>query len=416
MCIRDRNADLPIESIFRILNLRESLLVNILMGLLYKRQLMYRDIGVPNEEYSHSEIVKIAQVMEEQEKNLGFVPTKMPFQEQSELESKMDSFLKFPHDRNRGNDAKQLSLCPLLTAVISAFNMIEELFQSNANTRRGVSTNDADLKESSDMRQMRIDLEETKVKLITLEEKYQKILLKTDLPDNNQLVSLQDTVNDLRKTVHRQELEIDTLKSNTRGSEEMIGRLKEKLRELEENYEDLRHFYVPKLEEVSSLQRDIIDEMRSIKQDIQLFPGLLRTEDRIRLKVLDENAQLQGTIKKMADILGRERNKCKLFKDDLVRKERLIFELTDMIDKLQGEIAQQKNEIADKHSEIESLNKSISKLSETKATSDAKLKEMYELNELLDKKYRALEEQKIMLINRLKRFGDTSAEHYLQLK
>jgi hypothetical protein len=95
--------------VYRLLGIRDNILCQLLRVMLYKKNLLWRDLNIELDDYIHSEVKTILTTIKENEEKLGYSPTSIPF--------------KLPQSRGRLKDtpdphSTEEPLCDILTLAL----------------------------------------------------------------------------------------------------------------------------------------------------------------------------------------------------------------------------------------------------------------------------------------------------------
>jgi chromosome segregation ATPase len=188
--------------------------------------------------------------------------------------------------------------------------------------------------------------------------------------------------------------------------------LKQHSKQTETKLGKINEMYLPRLEEAEKLHKELSAEIRNIRQDAELLPGMFRNEAIMKKKIRDEKIFTEEKMNEALVNLDEERQRFAVLLEEKNRKDRVALQAVGARNAIEREL---KNALA----AIEDLKKQIQ--SQVSHEDDMKsMVEMYkkrhdELQEhvyVQNNRINELEDQKKVLIQQLKESGNRSQAHY----
>lgn len=67
------------EQLFGVLNARDNVYKQMLRSIMYRKQMLWMDIGIKTSEYVHEESKRLVELIHEKQEELGYAPTQLEF-------------------------------------------------------------------------------------------------------------------------------------------------------------------------------------------------------------------------------------------------------------------------------------------------------------------------------------------------
>lgn len=82
--------------VYKLLNIKDNILCQILRIMIYKKNVLWRDLNIKFDDYIHGEVKSILNKIKENEEKFGYVPNSLPFKvpkPQTEYESSLSDLI-----------------------------------------------------------------------------------------------------------------------------------------------------------------------------------------------------------------------------------------------------------------------------------------------------------------------------------
>ena len=231
------------------MNMKDNLIKQVTNALLYRKILLWKDLNIQSEDFVDSKVVEIINQMDELEKVMGIIPTKLILEE-----VKLDSVGVYSIS-SEGDKKYSESIENLHALTVSFFEM-ENLIKKN-------------FKLSTDKREK---LTEDNPVLETLRDQLEEMHKQRDrmLDDIRRTESL--AVGGERKELLEMKLINDELTRNLNNTKAAWAKTKYDLKHVTDAKKSLENWLKPKLNEVKKFQKELAEEVNKIRQDAELLP------------------------------------------------------------------------------------------------------------------------------------------------
>lgn len=156
-------------------------------------------------------------------------------------------------------------------------------------------------------------------------QRYREANIKND--DKEDLSSLRLKLDQYEAALFQRDNEINEMKQEFNGSSTIIASLREKVKQQEAELARINNHEITKLRELELLQNTLLDEFTKIKKDIGNYAVLYKLENESKKEIVKGIDAKQGVIDKLIDMLGREKNKVGVLREEMVRLNEIILEL-----------------------------------------------------------------------------------------
>ncbi|KAL4426479.1 hypothetical protein ABPG74_004485 [Tetrahymena malaccensis] len=405
------------EVVFRMINIKDGLVSQIIRSLLYRKLVLWRDMNMTMDEYVHAQIKYIIDWIKFQNEKYNYIPSKPEFKEinfkmegpfqilQTIQTTTQNQNQTYQYGQNKKNLNQEEPSTAKLTVMLKIFT---ENFDEMIDNLRDYAKLNEEADRFVDVNQNQVIVRSLRGKIETLtknnealQEKYYEIQSNIRTQDANEVKKLKDNIEELQMIVARKEREIEELKKNTQGSLSQLQNLRDKLKETEEELKQVNKVFLPKLKELEAIQYTLQDEFQKVKKDIDTYSILFKTESQMRSKVQLEKKEIEAQVAKLVDMLGREKNKVKDLKGVIHQKEEIIMEVMDYRSELLNQIKELQTQKQNIQIENLQLEEHITEIKQE--LSNKKYDEMFEINTHLNKRINELEDHKKKLLDLLKK-------------
>lgn len=220
---------------------------------------------------------------------------------------------------------------------------------------------------------------------------------------------------DLEEKTHKIEHDLRiiqklTMEKITLESENL--HLTQNLKQLESQLSKINETFLPRLEEAEKIHSELSKEIKNIRQDAELLPGMFRNETFMKKKIRDEKIITEDRMNQAILDLEQEKHKVKKLTEEKSRKEKIALQAVGARNSLDKELKSTQllvidlqNRITDQKSFEETMRNEVEKY---KQKHDEMQDHVYVQNNRINE----LEDQKKILISQLKEAGSRSQAHY----
>lgn len=262
------------------------------------------------------------------------------------------------------------------------------------------------------MDSLRLQLEEIYLEKEKLEEEIQKLRIQMRNPDRREWYQTQRDLEEMEHQLEHSTKNIQKLTMEKFALETENLQLKQHAKQIEGKLGKINEIYLPRLEEAEKLHSELSIEIKNIRQDAELLPGMFRNEAFMKKKIRDEKIFTEEKMKEALQQLQDERQKFAVLLEEKIRKDRIALQAVGARNSIEKElrVAQSTIEELRKHiqGQVSNEDEMKMKVEEYKKRHDELQEHVYVQNNRINE----LEDQKKVLIQQLKDTGNRSQAHY----
>lgn len=245
-----------------------------------------------------------------------------------------------------------------------------------------------------------------------LEEEIQKLRIQMRNPDKREWHQVQRDLDEKDQQIEYSNKSIQKLTIEKFALETENLQLKQHLKQIEGKLGKINEVYLPRLEEAEKLHSELYLEIKNIRQDAELLPGMFRNEVYMKRKIRDEKIMTEEKMNEALQTLDEEKQKFSILLEQKSRKDRIALQAVAARNSIEKEL---KNALAVIEDLRNKLNSQVSQEDEMKKQVEiykARHDELQEHVYVQNNRINELEEQKKVLLQQLKETGNRSQAHY----
>ncbi|CAG9311364.1 unnamed protein product [Blepharisma stoltei] len=384
------------EILCELYDLKENLTSQIFKSMMHRKIVLWMDLNILETGYVKGEILDIVQNIVDYKNEHGYIPAKIDY-----VHPKISQELP---QINSSPKAK-VNFIQTLTAFTDEFQtmirMIENNFQLNTSKKK-----------SPNAKSLRNELEQTHKNQEKLEEEVQNLRIMMRNPDRREWFQMTRDLEEKSMKIEHDSRQIQKINMEKISLESENLHLAQHAKQLEAQLAKINETFLPRLEEAEKIHAELIQEIKNIRQDAELLPGMFRNEAFMKKKIRDEKIITEDKMNQAIEELEKEKQKIKTIIEEKQRKEKIAMQAVaarNLIDKelkeaqafivtLQGKITDQSNFEQEMKLEVEKYKKRHDEMQE----------HIYAQNNRINE----LEDQKKVLLSQLKESGGRSQAHY----
>ena len=188
--------------------------------------------------------------------------------------------------------------------------------------------------------------------------------------------------------------------------------LKQHAKQIEGKLGKINEIYLPRLEEAEKLHSELSLEIKNIRQDAELLPGMFRNEAFMKRKIRDEKIMTEEKMNEAMQHLDEEKVKFETLLEEKLRKDRIALQAVAARNSIEKDL---KNALATIESLRNQIQGQVNHEDEMKTQVEMYKSRHDELQEhvyVQNNRINELEEQKKILLQQLKETGNRSQAHY----
>ena len=381
-----------IAAIRKVYQYRDSLLSQMIQSFLYKKILLWMDLGLQSEEYVKGEVLATTQRILKHQIDSGHIPTKceyvQPKSDESELRGYVPSLMSV--------------LCSFSEEFYSMQRMIENNFKLNS-----------DIKPSPNAISLREEVENVKREMYTMEKELQNARSQLKNPDKREWSSLNRELIETRHQLELTSANAQRLKMEKINLESKNTEYLQNIEEMQTRLKSLNDSVFPRLEELEKVQEEIVAELKRIRQDADLLPEMFRNEVKLKKTIREEKLLAEEKMNKaLEELKGAKESRAKL-EQERDRKERISLQAIAAKNMIDVYLKEAKVKLDVQQKTINDSNIQIERLTKDSEQYKAQFLELQEHMYILNNRINELEDQKKALIDQLKSSGVQSRAHYV---
>ena len=391
--VKDRGPGAMVDKIVKMFKLRDNLLAQVLHVLIHKKIVLWMDLGINQEEYVKGEIIKTLEKIQNFQSQKGYVPTRTEY-----------------FHPNLNEDSKNFNLLSILGCVtdqfVSMLRLVENNFKLNATKNR----------QSPLVESLREEVEAARREANRLEAEVQRLRVDDKVPKNREWVQLNRELEETSSEVEMLRMKAERFRMEKAYAEASNADLQFKLDECQGKLSHQEKEIMPKLEDIQRQQREMLEELRRIKQDADLLPEMFRKEVKMKKRIRDEKLEAEKEREEAVEELNRMKARWQQLENENERKTKISMQAIaarNLLDKYFKESQTSVKELQEKLREQQKVNEQLSQeISEMNNNYEELQAHVFTLNNRINE----LEDQKKVLIDQLKELGALSKAHYTHRK
>jgi hypothetical protein len=274
----------------RISAAKDNFLIQVFKLMLYKKNILWRDLNAPYDDYIHGEIKNSINLIKANEEKYGYIPHTLEF-----------ALPKFDHDHTDSSVAEIIRII-----LIDHSELIEGLKNYSKLSDQPQVIEDIS-KNQHIVKGLRERIETLTQNYDNLMEKYRYLQISKGkvVSGPNEEKSLTEKLEEMENTLIKKEQEIIELKQASMKQEVLMGSMKEKNKELEDELSKWHKYQIPKIKEMEGNQKSILEEFNKVRRDMETYSNMLQNERDEKIKTLDDLKTEKHRVHDLANILGR---------------------------------------------------------------------------------------------------------------
>ena len=394
-----------LECLIEVCEIRDNLLSQAFKALLYRKVVLWMDLDILDTGYVKGDILEAVQNIFAFKNKHNYLPTRIEYvhpKRASELPPLNDPAYKPP---------VHLNITSLFESFTEEYSSIISLIEHNFKLKNVKNTQKSKLK-SPKVDSLRQQLEEVYREKEKLEEEIQKLRIQMRNPDRREWHQNQRDLEEKEQQLEHGIKNIQKLMMEKFALETENLQLKQHTKQIESKLGKINEVYLPRLEEAEKLHAELSVEIRNIRQDAELLPGMFRNEAFMKKKIRDEKIFTEEKMNEALSCLEEERQRFAVLLEEKNRKDRVALQAVGARNAIEKQL---KNAI----SVIEELKKQI----QSQVSHEDEMRSMVEMykkrhDEMQEHVYvqnnriNELEDQKKVLIQQIKETGNRSQAHY----
>lgn len=189
--------------------------------------------------------------------------------------------------------------------------------------------------------------------------------------------------------------------------------LKRKNKSLDELHSKMKNSYIPKVKSTQDYQKELVEAIGKIREDSAMLPDMFRqlVKDSQELETQKNEAIKARDIALTSDT--RLRTQVKNLTQELDRKKRLSMQAIAARSNIKGELDAAHKACNEQKALVEQLNGVIEECKAERDRYATKHDEMFASVSNLNARIEELEQHKLHLLNKLKKYGDKGGLEYI---
>lgn len=399
----DENVD-SLEIVAKLMNMKDNLLKQVTHALIYRKILLFKDLGINSADFVESKVADITNQMDDLEKEYGYIPTKARLDE-VKLSTPGVYSISF-----EGEGRFSESVENLYSLSLSFFEM-ENIIKTNfklSEEKLSKFTEDNPVLES--LRKKLEDVNKEKEKLLEDIKRNENFLMGGEMNElhekNQQLDKLKLQNDSLSK-------ELDNALGNLKKCQNVLTKTRHDLRNMTEAKDHLENWLKPKLKETKKYQRELAAELNRIRQDAELLPSMFRAEAQFRNQCKKDKEEAEKKMTEAVKIAEKLELEKKDLKHELERKERLALQAIAARSSMKDSLAESSRSLKKAMDEVKMMEEEVRKAKEETEYYKKRYDEMFNSVSGLNKRIEELEEHKKHLLQKIKESGDSTGLEYI---
>lgn len=360
------------------------------------------DLDILDTGYVKGDILEAVQNLVAFKNKHGYIPTRLEYthpKKASELPQINEPSAK---------PTPVLNLVNLLESFTEEFQSIVGLVENNFQLKNSQKVNFKSPKTDS----LRQQLEEVYREKERLEEEVQKLRIQMRNPDKREWYQVQRDLEEKEQQAEHSIKNIQKLTMEKFALETENMQLKQHAKQIESKLGKINEIYLPRLEEAEKLHAELSLEIKNIRQDAELLPGMFRNEAFMKKRIRDEKIMTEEKMNEAVLHLGEERVKFAILLEEKLRKDRIALQAVAARNSIEKElklalatIEELRTRFQNQANQEDEMN---AKVELYKTRHDELQEHVYVQNNRINE----LEEQKKILIQQVKEAGSRSQAHY----
>ena len=396
--------DASLECFIEICEIRDNLLSQAFKALLYRKIVLWMDLDILETGYVKGDILEAVQNIIAFKNKHGYIPVRVEY-----IHPKKSSELPTINESGRANPA--LNLANSFESFTEEFQSMVSLIENNFQLKTVKPTQKSNLK-SSKVDSLRQQLEDVHREKEKLEEDIQKLRIQMRNPDKREWYQVQRDMDEKEQIIEHNTKVIQKLTMEKFALETENLQLKQHGKLIESKLGKINEVYLPRLEEAEKLHSELSLEIKNIRQDAELLPGMFRNEAFMKKKIRDEKIMTEERMIEALQQLEEEKNKYSVLYEEKTRKDRIALQAVAARNSIEKELKVALATIEELRTKIQNQ---VDHEDEMKKQVESFKKRHDELQEhvyVQNNRINELEEQKKVLLQQLKETGNRSQAHY----
>jgi chromosome segregation ATPase len=237
-----------------------------------------------------------------------------------------------------------------------------------------------------------------------------KIMMRT--PDrrewmqiNRELQELQQSLDAANKNIQKLEMEKFALESDN-------ARLKQEMQDTDSKLSKFNNFAMPKIEETERLQKELLQELKQIRTDADLLPGMFRNEAQLKINIREEKLRAEEMMEKALAELEVHKARADRLEHEKNRKERIALQAIGARNSMETDLKKANAKIKELEDKVASLEGCIKSIENQRLEMETRHSEMQNHTFVLNNRINELEDQKKVLLDQLRAEGKHSKAHF----
>ena len=364
------------------------------------------DLDILDTGYVKGDILEAVQNIITFKNKHGYIPTRLEY-----IHPKKSSELPPINDPSY-KPSPVLKLANLIESFSEEYHSIIGLVENNFQLKSNViSMQKANLK-SPKTDSLRQQLEEVYREKERLEEEVQKLRIQMRNPDKRDWYQVQRDLEEKEQALEHSGRNIQKLTMEKFALETENLQLKQHAKQIESKLGKINEVYLPRLEEAEKLHSELSVEIKNIRQDAELLPGMFRNEAFMKKRIRDEKIMTEERMNEAILHLDEERTKFAVLFEEKTRKDRIALQAVAARNSIEKELKVAYATIEDLRSKIQNQVNQEDEMRGLVETFKNRHDELQEHVYVQNNRINELEEQKKILIQQLKETGNRSQAHY----
>lgn len=237
-----------------------------------------------------------------------------------------------------------------------------------------------------------------------------KIMLRT--PDRREWMQINRELQELQLNLDTANKNIQKLSMERISLESENARLKQEMQDADSKLSKFNNFALPKIEETERLQKELLQELKQIRQDADLLPGMFRNEAQLKINIREEKLKAEEMMEKALAELELHKARADRLEHEKVRKERIALHAIGARNSMEVDLKKASQRIKELEDKVHSLEELAKNLEVLKVDTEKEHNEMQKHTFVLNNRINELEDQKKVLLDQLRAEGKHSKAHF----